>query len=103
MGDRLMEEVSLTKKMYGWTKYGGARKGLVSEELDEWYCTLCGSHNLKHLPAYFMPEDDSQREYMRLCTRCKNVALRLEIDTYEELLARKVANLLSIPTRYIHG
>lgn len=96
----IIQEVSITKKMYGWSKYGGARKGLVKEELDEWSCQLCGSKNNKNLPSYFIPEDPTQREYMRVCSRCKNISIKSQLRTFDEMLARKLANLLTLPTRY---
>lgn len=95
-----MEYISITKKMYGWSKYGGARKGLVKEELREWSCQLCGSRHVDSLPSYFVPEDESQREYMRVCSYCKHLAMEKQVETFEKMLALKVANLLSLPTRY---
>lgn len=96
----IVREISITKKMYGWSKYGGARKGLVKEELDEWSCQLCGSTNNRSLPAYFVPEDATQREYMRICSDCKHLALKHDLKTFDELLAGKLANLLTFPRRY---
>ena len=63
-----MEIVKLTKRMCGWTKYGGARKGLFKEDLDEWACQLCGTRHSKALPSYFVPETEDQREFYRICS-----------------------------------
>jgi len=92
--------VVITKQMYGWSKYGGARHGLAVETLDEWTCQLCGTTNTKALPSYFVSETSRGREFYRLCSVCKRKALDLHIDSFEELLVLKVANLASFPTRF---
>lgn len=103
-----IEEMSTTKKMYGWTKYGGARKGLVQEELDEWYCQTCGRRQTKELPYYMVPLDvDIRREFVRVCSECKNQAIKKRIDAFEALAKKvreglsfdRVANLLSFPIK----
>ena len=60
--------ISLTKQMYGWSKWGGARKGIVKESLDTWYCQLCGEEQTIGLPAYMFHLGD--RDYIRLCSKC---------------------------------
>lgn len=97
-----MSDTPITKKMYGWTKYGGPRQGLVKEELDEWYCQLCSQKQVKSLPTYLITETQDEREYMRICSKCKGISVSMKIETYEELLSHKVANLLTLSTRYVH-
>jgi len=63
--------ITITQKMYGWSKYGGARQGYVKEELDTWYCQACGSLQIQLLPSYMIPMNDMDREYGRVCTTCK--------------------------------
>ena len=63
--------MKITKMMYGWTKWGGASHGLVKEQLDEWYCQLCGEHQVVELPAYMFPLDDGNRNFIRICSICK--------------------------------
>lgn len=99
----IFEEVSVTKKMYGWSKWGGARKGVVREELDEWSCQLCGDRFSKNVPCYFLPEDKFQREYFRVCSLCKRISIARGVPTFEGLMALKLANLLSLPNRISHG
>lgn len=86
-------------KKFSWTKWG-ARRGLVKEDLDEWVCQLCGIKHPKEIPSYFVPFDDMAEEYFRLCPSC----LRLGLDNKElrfgNLLALKVANLLTLPAKY---
>jgi len=62
--------ISLTKKMYGWTKYGGARKGIVKETLDTWYCQICAEEQTLGLPAYMIHIGD--RDFIRICSKCFN-------------------------------
>ena len=78
--------VSITHRMYGWTKYGGAREGLVKEDLDIWYCQICGEKEVRVLPCYMFPMDDSEREYVRVCTRCKAKSIIQKITKLEDLL-----------------
>jgi len=63
--------LSITKMMYGWTKWGGGRMGMSKEETDEWYCQCCGEKQTKILPSYMIPLDDSRRDWMRVCANCK--------------------------------
>jgi len=70
----LSVEISITKKMYGWTKYGGARHGLVKTDDDVWYCQACGEEQVKEIPGYMYEIND--REYLRLCAKCWAAVLR---------------------------
>ena len=64
----IVEEISITKKMYGWTKHGGARHGLVKTNPNIWYCQCCGQEQTKTLASYMY--EVYPREYLRLCSRC---------------------------------
>ena len=96
----MVTKITITKKMYGWSKYGGARKGLAKEVLPEWACQLCSTRHSREMPSYFVPETNECREYYRVCSACKNKLLRLNIPTFEEALALKVANLITLPARF---
>ena len=72
--------------MYGWTKWGGAREGLVKEDLDVWYCQTCGEKQIKCLPSYMLPTDDTGREYIRICTICKAKSLLKHLSKWQELI-----------------
>ena len=72
--------------MYGWSKHGGANHGLVMEDLPEWTCQACASKQTLDLPAYMIPEDEYQREFFRICSKCKSRMLKLGITTMPELL-----------------
>ena len=94
--------------MYGWTKYGGGRKGTVQEELDEWTCQSCGAKHTKELPYYFLPMDDLEREFVKVCSVCKNVALRTHSTEYYSLIkitrrTYNLANLMSLSVKISHG
>lgn len=77
--------LTITQKMYGWTKWGGARSGLVKEDLDVWYCQVCGREQIKILPCYMLPLD-GEREYVRICTLCKAKSIMKKLSKWEELL-----------------
>jgi hypothetical protein len=84
-----MEELlslSITHKMYGWTKWGGATQGLIKEELDEWYCQVCGEKQIKTLPSYMFPMDVTQRDFSRVCSDCKSKAHAKHIVIFWDLL-----------------
>ena len=81
-----MMSLSITCRMYGWSKWGGAREGLVKEDLDEWYCQTCGQRQIKILPSYMFPTDDTQRDFVRVCTMCKAKSLLFHLDELSELL-----------------
>jgi NAD-dependent SIR2 family protein deacetylase len=78
--------LTITKAMYGWTKYGGAREGLVKEELEIWYCQACGSKMPKSIPAYMIPFDELRREFIRVCPKCQHKGVVLKITHYETLI-----------------
>lgn len=79
-------EVKITKKMYGWSKWGGAYDGLIKTELDEWVCQFCARDQVKELPCYMIPFDEDQREFFRACSVCKNIALNNNCKTFRDLL-----------------
>jgi hypothetical protein len=56
----------------GWSKWGGGISGLFKEELDTWYCQICGDEQIKTLPSYMFPTDLSNREFVRVCSGCKS-------------------------------
>lgn len=81
-----LPSISLTMRMYGWSKWSGGSEGLVKEELDEWYCQSCGDLQLKGLPSYMIPTDEAQRDYIRVCTWCKAQSVVNKITFCKELL-----------------
>jgi len=81
-----LPSISITHKMYGWTKWGGPTNGLVKEELEEWYCQTCGEKQLKTFPSYMVPLDDAQRDFVRVCSACKAQANIKRVTFYSELV-----------------
>lgn len=82
---------------YGWSKYGGANYGIakqtgtagdLSKELDDniWYCQLCGTEQTNELPNYLFSFDDSQRDFVRVCSKCKFDAIKKKAKSYKELM-----------------
>jgi len=82
------DKVTITKKMYGWSKWGGARHGLVKEDLDEWFCQSCGEKQVKVLPNYMFDYFKDKRDFIRICSKCKNEAVRRRINRVETLFGR---------------
>ena len=75
MGNR----VSITKMMYGWSKYGGPRYGLIKGEKD-WFCQACGSKQAKELGQYMIPINNSNREFARVCGICKHMQAKHKLN-----------------------
>jgi len=85
MGIRIEEEITITKAMYGWTKYGGNNHGLVKEG-GRWYCQACGLEQPDEFPAYMMCVDhDSYRSFIRLCGNCEHLVKQRMIDDFMTL------------------
>ncbi|MHA1304797.1 MAG: hypothetical protein ACTSPI_13955 [Candidatus Heimdallarchaeaceae archaeon] len=82
-----LPSLSITMKMYGWSKWGGGRMGITKETLDEWYCQICGEKQLKGFPSYMIPIGNSGREYARVCTKCKAKAVEKHINSYFKLMS----------------
>ena len=70
----------------GWTKWGGARSGMLKEELDEWYCQACGEKQVNVLPCYMFPLDGLNRDFVRVCTLCKAKSVIKKFSVLNELL-----------------
>lgn len=87
--------IKKTKMMYGWSKYGGGRKGLVREEPKEWCCQSCGERYSKEMPGYFFPYDINMREFVKICGSCQNKAAINLIQDLKTLLkhCRKPKNI----------
>lgn len=84
----------LTKKAYGWSKWGGANHGLVKKQkTEEWSCQACGETAGSEMPSYmfeFIPD-----EFIRICSNCQALKNIRNIKTMPDLLAhvRKVIEL----------
>lgn len=72
--------------LQGWSKWGGPIYGLLKEELDEWYCQICGEKQVKILPSYMFPMDVTQRDYVRVCSDCKAKAKSKHVTLCWDLL-----------------
>jgi len=70
----------------GWSKWGGARSGFLKEELDEWYCQVCGERQVKVLPCYMFPMDELNRDFIRVCTICKAKSIVHKLNRLQELM-----------------
>jgi hypothetical protein len=72
------------KKRYGWSKYGGARDGLVKQTIDVWYCQVCGEENTKGMPTFML--EIHPNEFIRICSKCQS--LIEDDDTFDTLRER---------------
>jgi hypothetical protein len=81
-----LPSLSITMRMYGWSKWGGGSEGLVKEELEEWYCQSCGEKQLREFPSYMIPVDKAQRDYIRVCVWCKAQSVMNNLTFCQELL-----------------
>ena len=76
--------IKITRLMYGWSKWGGGNKGLVKEELKEWYCQSCINLQKKELPSYMV--ETATREFVRVCSNCKHKMIQKKLKSYYELI-----------------
>lgn len=93
MADRI--RVSVTKMKYGWSKYGGARHGMVKEERHgSFYCQVCGKEQPNEMGRYMIPLDEDMREFAVVCGECKRFAISAKIEALAtlSLLVRSLVN-----------
>lgn len=69
-----------------WTKWGGGGYGLLKESLDEWYCQVCSEKQVRVLPSYMLPMDETQRDFIRICSLCKAKATIKRVTLCWELI-----------------
>jgi len=68
--------VKLTKIMYSWTKYGGGRKALITQDREEFnYCQCCGDKIRLEFPMF--KYEILPNEYIRVCPNCWIVARKI--------------------------
>jgi len=89
VGDRKVElhgnPKEVTRKMYGWSKWGGANFGLVQEnKTEEWSCQGCGSPQTSELPSYMFEFTDN--EFIRICSVCQAIKLHYHIHSLDNLI-----------------
>jgi len=70
----------------GWTKWGGARSGMLKEDLEIWYCQVCAREQIRILPSYMFTVDETGRDFVRICSLCKAKSILRHISRLEELL-----------------
>lgn len=74
-----MIEIKITKVMYSWTKYGGGRKALVTQDREEFnYCQCCGDKIPNEYPMF--KYEFLVNEYIRVCPNCWIVAKDIPRD-----------------------
>ena len=82
--------IKITKLMYSWSKYGGGRKGLVTQDRSTFnYCQTCGDRIPMNFPMFkyeLLPG-----EFIRVCPTCWVVAKNIPRDFKK--VKEKVDNL----------
>ena len=84
-----IEKTVTTKMMHGWSKYGGRRFGMYRRETiwsTTWHCQACGKEQVRDLPHYMIPYADTDREYIQICSKCKNKAISHGVNSHDELI-----------------
>ena len=76
-------EHSPTRLMYGWSKYGGASKGMVQERNDIWYCQSCRMEKKLSDTAFMFPIFN--REFGRICQECLDLAIEKRMKSLWDL------------------
>jgi hypothetical protein len=82
----LMSVSFLSQRTGNWSKWGGGRMGLVSLfSYGEWWCQSCGEEQTKNCPSYMIPLDIMNRDFVKICSRCKNRYLIRKLKTLFDL------------------
>jgi len=76
---------SVTKMLYGWSKWGKGNFGIFREIAEEWNCQLCAAKQIIGLPRYFFPMDDFRRDFLMVCSSCRHDLIEAGVQTFEEL------------------
>jgi hypothetical protein len=69
-----------------WSKWGGANQGMIKEDLPEWSCQSCADTQRRGMPSYMV--EVSSLDYVRICSRCKNIMVREGLNNYWSLIAK---------------
>jgi len=62
-----------------WTKYGSRKMG-YRKNPNEWICQSCGKDQIKELPGFNLPIDDSMKVFIKICSNCQNIVNNHEVD-----------------------
>lgn len=66
-----------------WSKWGGGGIG-IDKRTPEWCCQICGDQQPEAVDPFIFPLND--REFLRICAKCQNKKITLNIVTYEALI-----------------
>lgn len=73
--------------MYGWSKWGGANKGLeYGSKNGNWHCQICGEEQPAELRPYFFPLDKELRNFLRICINCQHKVMKFNIHRVDRLI-----------------
>lgn len=81
---QISSEHDPTKLMYGWTKWGGGRKGMVQEKNPVWFCQSCRKEFPEEVTSFMFPIYN--REFGRICQSCLDSAILYKIQSLWDLM-----------------
>lgn len=73
----------ITKAVYGWTKWGGAKNGLEVTS-PEWYCQACKEKQSEGLPRYLIQIEGE--DYGKICSVCLHKAIQIKSQNIFDLI-----------------
>ncbi len=81
----ILEIKAINKAKYGWSKYGGANYGLVTQEIhNTWYCQTCGEEQPEAIKPYMY--EYFPRDYIRICSICYSKTQILKHPTVRKIV-----------------
>lgn len=72
--------------MYGWTKYGGGKHGLVQKQTETWFCQNCREELHKSVPSFMIELNFG--EFGRICSECMNIAIEKKVSNLMDLIRK---------------
>lgn len=80
----ISSEHSPTKLMYGWSKWGGASKGMVQGKNPYWFCQSCRLEFQEEVESFMFPIFD--REFGRVCKDCLDLAILKRVKNLWQMM-----------------
>jgi len=74
----------------GWTKWGGGTGISTVLENNEWICQSCGDRQILELPTYIMPLDETNSDYLKVCSFCRHRMVTRDFKNVINLINLKI-------------
>lgn len=75
---------TINRMKFGWTKYGGANRDIITDHDNTWTCQACGETHSKVIPSFLVTFEDMPT--LKLCAKCRNVVSVNEIEEFMQLV-----------------